>query len=300
MFLPHPSSTPEWAVRFAAVVSFILTVIKWIIGWFSGSLAILGSALDSFMDIFVSLVNAMALSISKRTRTKRFSYWLGKIQGFAALFEGTVVLSSGGWLIYSSIRSYFERIPITIDILEIAIMIGATLWSILIVSNFAHVQKLYPKSLLVQSDRLHYTSDILMNSGVFLSLLATRFLGWWWLDSISAAIIGVVIIYNSSGIFKQALTMLLDGNLSDMEMEKVDAILKSHEAVTSYHDLRSRKSWDAIFLEAHIVFGEKNILLEHAHRISHVLENRLRKEFPNMTVTLHLDTHFDSEEKTDE
>lgn len=80
-------STPSFAMRFALIISLFLAILKAIIGFFSGSLAILGSALDSFMDMFVSGVNAIALKLSERNSTNTYSYGLGKVQGFAAIFE---------------------------------------------------------------------------------------------------------------------------------------------------------------------------------------------------------------------
>jgi ferrous-iron efflux pump FieF len=57
-------TTPSFGIYFALVISLFLAIAKTIIGLMSGSLAIIGSALDSFMDMFVSGVNALALKIS--------------------------------------------------------------------------------------------------------------------------------------------------------------------------------------------------------------------------------------------
>lgn len=294
MFLPHLSSSPEAGIRFAAVVSFVLMLLKAILWWFSGSLAIIGSALDSFMDIFVSLANGAALSMSKWHRTRHFSYWFGKIQGFAALFEGGAVFAGGAWLLWNAFHAYQN--PISIDFLEIWLMTLATLGSALIVWNFTQIQKTHPNSLLVTSDKLHYSSDILMNGGVLGSILATRFFGWTWVDAVSGGVIGIVIMYNSLAILRRWLGMLLDSSLSFEEIQHIDQIILSHRAVASYHNLRTRKSWDEVFLEAHLVFAEAWILLDKAHRISHQVEDTLRKAFPHITVTFHLDTHCDNAE----
>lgn len=80
-------ATASFGIRSALVISIILAVIKAVIGFASGSLAILGSALDSLMDMFVSAVNAIALKLSEQSGTKTFAYGLGKVQGFAAIFE---------------------------------------------------------------------------------------------------------------------------------------------------------------------------------------------------------------------
>lgn len=101
--------TPAFGIRFALVISIILAIIKAIIGFASGSLAILGSALDSLMDMFVSFVNAIALKLSEHEKTKTYAYGLGKVQGFAAIFEGVVVLSSGIFLIWNGVMNYLAH-----------------------------------------------------------------------------------------------------------------------------------------------------------------------------------------------
>lgn len=66
--------TAAFGIRFALVMSIILAIIKAIIGFMSGSLAILGSALDSLMDMFVSAVNAIALKLSEQTGSNTYAY----------------------------------------------------------------------------------------------------------------------------------------------------------------------------------------------------------------------------------
>ena len=80
-------TTASFGIRFALVMSLLLAIIKAIIGFLSGSLAILGSALDSLMDMFVSGVNVIALKLSEKEQSHTYAYGLGKVQGFAAIFE---------------------------------------------------------------------------------------------------------------------------------------------------------------------------------------------------------------------
>lgn len=179
------STTPSSGIRFAMIISIILTILKAIIGFTSGSLAILGSALDSLMDIFVSGVNALALKLSEHARTRDFSYGLGKVQGFAAIFEGIVVLSSGIFLGYHGILNLMTRKSPEITTLDIGVMLIAILGTSLIVWNFMRISKV-TNSLLIRADALHYSSDLVMNGGILIALLLTKYLGFWWIDSIFA------------------------------------------------------------------------------------------------------------------
>ena len=123
----HLPSTPKFGIYFAMILSLILVVVKGIIGFVSGSLAILGSALDSLMDIFVSGVNVVALRLSERTGSKRFAYGLGKVQGFAAIFEGSIVFFSGVFLGYNGYTNLVSKAVPRIELIEIGTMIMALL-----------------------------------------------------------------------------------------------------------------------------------------------------------------------------
>ncbi len=240
------------------------------------------------MDIFVSGVNATALKLSEHARTRSFSYGLGKVQGFAAIFEGLIVLSSGLFLGYNGIMNYMARKSPDVTSIEILVMIIAILGTSLIMWNFLRISKI-SKSLIIRSDALHYSSDLYMNGGILIALLATRYLGLWWCDSIFATAIGAWIIWNAFPIIGSGVSMLLDRSLDEANIEKIEKVLLENPAIESYHFLKTRISGDDTFIEAHIVFRDKNISLREAHALGEQIENTVRSMFEKTTVTLHLD-----------
>ncbi len=280
--------TPVFGIRFALIVSIILTIIKGIIWFLSGSLAILGSALDSLMDMFVSGVNALALHLSEKARSRNYTYGLGKVQGFAAIFEWLVVFSSGLFLSYSGVINYLSHKSPTIETIEIITMIIAMAGTALIMWNFLRIQKV-SNSLLIKSDTLHYASDLFMNGGILIALMGSKFLGLWWCDAIFAVGIGLWIIKNSLPIIKNGISMLLDHSLDLKSVKKIQSLIRSEKNLESYHYLKTRKSGDDVFIEAHIVFRDKKILLAEAHTISDHLEEKILEYFPGATILLHPD-----------
>lgn len=58
----------------ATITAFLLTIIKFSVGIFSGSVAILSSAIDSFLDMFISVFNVYALRTSEKTPDSIFNY----------------------------------------------------------------------------------------------------------------------------------------------------------------------------------------------------------------------------------
>lgn len=59
--------------------------------------------------------------------------------------------------------------------MEIAVMGVAILGTLAIVSNFLRLSRIHD-SLIIRADALHYSSDLWMNTGILLALLATRFI----------------------------------------------------------------------------------------------------------------------------
>jgi ferrous-iron efflux pump FieF len=285
MYNPSPSS----GIRLALIISGIIAAIKLTIGLFSWSLALLGSALDSFLDMFVSGVNHATIKISEKSRNKRYTYGFGKTQWFAAIFEWIIVLSSGIFLLVSGIQSLLNHHTPEIDIPIILAMVIASIGTGLIVWNFKMILRSH-NSLIVRSDMLHYTSDLFMNVGILSALcLNIFFSSLWWIDAVLGIIIGLWILVSSSKIIWSGVSMLLDRSLPEEEVQKIESLFQNHPSLEWYHFLKTRMSGDDVFIESHIVFREKDISLKEAHTISDQIENQLMNIFPSATITLHLD-----------
>lgn len=286
--------SPSFGIRFALAVSILLAILKAIIWFASGSLAILGSALDSLMDMFVSGVNMFALKLSEHARTKNFSYGLGKIQWFAAIFEWIIVLSSGLFLGYNGIINFIAKKWPEVSSSEIGAMLIAIFGTSIIMWNFIRIAKVH-NSLLIRSDALHYSSDLFMNGGILLALLLTKYFDLWWTDSVFAFGIALWIAKNAFPIIGNGISMLLDRSLSEREVWEIERLLKNEKSLTGYHYLKTRQSWDDIFIEAHLVFADKKISLRDAHTISESLESSIGARFPGATITFHLDLDAEPE-----
>ncbi len=282
------ATTATFWIHFALVMSIILAIIKAIIGFLSGSLAILGSALDSLMDMFVSGVNVIALKLSERAGSHTYAYGLGKVQGFAAIFEGMVVFWSWAFLSYNGVINFLAHKWPEVVALEIVAMVVAMVGTGLIMWNFLRISKV-TNSLLVRSDALHYSSDLFMNGGILIALLASKYFGLWWCDSIFAIGIGIWIIKNALPIIGNGMHMLLDRALDSESIKKIENFIMEEKEVEDFHYLKTRTSGDNTFVEAHIVFRDKEILLKEAHDVSEVIESKIMATFPGSSVILHLD-----------
>ena len=84
-------------------VAALLVVMKMTVGVLSGSIAVLASAIDSFLDLTVSLFNYFALHNAEKDPDEQFHYGRSKIEPIAAVKEGTVISLSALFILYEAL-----------------------------------------------------------------------------------------------------------------------------------------------------------------------------------------------------
>ena len=64
----------------ASSVAFSLAIVKVFVAVFTGSVAVLSSAIDSLLDFFVSVFNFFAVKNAEKPADAKFNYGRGKIE----------------------------------------------------------------------------------------------------------------------------------------------------------------------------------------------------------------------------
>jgi len=100
-------SPQKKATIVSSSIAFLLVCIKFAAGLLSGSVAVLASAIDSLLDFLVSMFNFFAIKKAEENPTSSFQYGKGKIQGIAAVIEGTIISLSGLFIIYKAIQKVY-------------------------------------------------------------------------------------------------------------------------------------------------------------------------------------------------
>ena len=259
----------------ASIVAISLTILKFVIGIASGSVAVLASAIDSLLDTLISVFNFFAIKKSEEKATAEFQYGKGKVQAIASVIEGTIITLSGFYIIYEAIQKAIHGTETTLLTPAIWVMVISIIVTFALVKYLLAVAK-QTDNLVIKSDALHYQTDLWANGAVLLALVIVYFTGLEIVDAIFGFAIGVYIIYSAYAIIVEGIAILLDKALDDELISKIHAILEAEEEVTSYHWLKTRTDGSVNFVEFHLVFHPKMYLVD-AHRISDNLEEKIRK-----------------------
>ncbi len=282
------------ATIIASITSFVLIVIKTVIGIMSGSVAVLASAIDSILDLVISLFNVFAITKSEESADETFNYGKGKVEALAAVIEGTIIIMSGLYIFYAAIdKTINEKTTSYLDISIIVMLISITITALLVL--FLNYVAKKTNSLVVKSDALHYKTDLLTNSAIIFSLIAVKFSGYEIIDAIVGAGIAIYIIYSAYMIIKEGVYMLLDGSLDEKTVKEIQNIIKNTDGLTSYHFLKTRRSGKVNFVDVHLVFHPEILLID-AHEVGDKVEEEIKKLDKNSqwVINIHLDPYDDS------
>ncbi len=146
----------------ASATSTLLIFIKLTIGFLSGSVAVLASAIDSVLDLIVSMFNFFAVTKSEQPADQTFNYGRGKIEALAAVIEGTVITMSGLYILYEAIRKAFGHEETKLLETSIIVMLISLVITISLVIYLNYVAK-KTNSMVIKSDALHYKTDLYSN-----------------------------------------------------------------------------------------------------------------------------------------
>ena len=274
-------------------VAALLTIMKLIIGIASGSVAVLASAIDSVLDMFVSLFNYFAISNSEKPADREFNYGRGKIEALASVIEGTIITISGLFLLYQAIRKAMSGEVSQYVETSIIVMIISLIITVFLVIYLNKIAK-KTNSMVIKADALHYKTDVYSNVAVLSSLILLNFTGYEIIDVIVGSGIALFIIYSSYELIHDGILVLLDRAVDHDIVEKIENIIKSKEKVNTHHLLKTREAGHQTFVEVHLVF-DCIITLMDAHRVSDRIEHEIENLDKNRDwiINIHMDPYDD-------
>ena len=278
----------------SSVVAFFLAISKVIIGVITGSVAVIASAVDSILDMFVSIFNMIAVRVSESRADNLFNYGKGKIEGLAALFEGLLIIASSGFIAYTAIDRLLHHKTITdIDFAFYVMLfsLGVTFGLVMFLNYVAKKTD----SLVIKSDAIHYKTDLISNGAIVIVLLLVKFTGWYQIDFIISIFIAIYIFKEATELVKDGFTNLLDISLDFEIVEKIKDIIKKEPLVVDFHCLRTRQSGHRNFVDVHLVLTP-DMKLKLAHTIIEKVEEKIRKLDDNKIwiINIHADPYDDS------
>ncbi|MGC6401274.1 cation diffusion facilitator family transporter [Sphingomonas sp. FW199] len=282
---------PARLARSAALASvgtaLFLGGIKGYAAWATGSVAMLGSLADSALDLIASLVTLFGVQIAARPADEDHRFGHGKAEALAALFQVAVITVSAIGILGRAIGDLSAGQAVAQAEYGIGVSVIAIIATLALTRYQAHVVA-RTGSLAIGTDRVHYTSDLLLNAAVIAALVLEQYLGLRGADPVFGIGIALWLLFGAWRASIEAIGQLMDKEWPEEKRRRFVEVASRHPELKGLHDLRIRTSGNRDFAQFHM-WMDPHMTVAAAHDVVEALERALEAEFPGMEVLIHID-----------
>jgi len=277
------------------VVGFVVLGLKAVAYWLTGSVALMSDALESIVNVVTALVALVAIRVAAAPADAAHPYGHYKAEFFSAVVEGAMIIVAAVLIMNEAWKGLMAPRPLDAPFEGLLVNGLATaingLWCwVLIVWGRRH------KSPALVADGHHLFSDVLSSGAVVVGVLLAVLTGWYVLDPILAGLVAINILWSGWKVVTSSLSGLLDEAVPDDQLAKMRAVIATATAgIIEVHDLRTRHAGKMTFVDCHLVVPGA-ITVNEAHAMCDAIEQAVRDEFGDVTITIHVEPDSHAEE----
>jgi len=228
-----PQSISVRPLLLALVITGGFMVLEFVGGILSGSLALLSDAGHMLTDTAALGLSLSAVWLARKPADPKRTYGYYRIEILAALVNCVFL-----WvMVFFIFKEAFQRLSSPSEVNVQGMMLVGTIGLFVNLASIYILHSAQKDSLNVRAAFLHVLGDALGSVGVVVAGAIIMFTGWTGADPIAGMLIGVLIIYSSWGLMKEAVHILLEGVPGHIEVDEIREGILSVEGVKDIHDL---------------------------------------------------------------
>ena len=246
-------------------------------GYATGAVSIISDGFHSLADSVSNVFGLIGTRVSRKPPDEDHPYGHRKYETLAAAGIFVFLLLAVIEVVRAALARFATGTAPDVTVTSFAVMIITLLVNLLVVRYESGEGRRLNSELLL-ADAMHTRSDVLTSCAVIASLIAVR-AGYPILDPVAGLVIAAFIARTGLLIARDTSYVLSDRVV--LNEEEIRSVVMSVPEAVGCHHIRSRGPADHIFLDLHVWFPGSTSLHE-AHRLSHVVKDRLLERFPHI------------------
>ena len=287
--------TGRAAVASIAMAITLICLKSWA-AYRTQSTAMLGSLADSGLDLIASFVVLLGVRIAAQPADYEHRFGHGKAEALASLVQVILISLSAVYIGYRAIERLLSGAKTANAELGISVSLVAIVLTFALITYQRHVVR-RTGSLAIGTDRLHYSSDLLLNGSVIVALGLDQYARLTGADAVFGLLIALWLLFNAWRASSDALNQLMDREWPDELRERFLAAAKEYPELTGLHDLRTRSSGTHYFAQFH-VWVPAHWTVREAHDRLDAAEEALQQRFPGTEILIHVDPEGQTDRET--
>jgi len=235
-----------------------ITVAEIIGGLITGYLALLADAVHNLSDVAALVLAYIGDKGASHPPTKKATYGYKRLEVMTAFISAVSLVAIAIYIFYEAYQRFIHPQPISNPTLLLIIA------SIGLVGNILSVWILHSakkSSLNIKTAFLHMLYDTLSSAAVIIGAIVIINSGWMYLDPILSIIIGLMILWSSFDVLKEATIIFFEGVPRGINFDDVAKTIGDFPKIVNAHHLHiwSLSSSD-IALSCHICLTETDYI----------------------------------------
>jgi len=271
----------------SVTLAVILLIAKTWAAAATSSTAMLGSLADTALDLIASLAALLGVWIAARPADNDHRFGHGKAEALVALGQVVLIAISAtgiGWRAVDRLLNGGETQEMGVGIAVSILAIAATL---LLLAYQKHVIA-RTGSVAIQTDNIHYKSDLMLNSAVIAALMLDQWFRIAGADALFGIAIALWLLFGAFRASSHAVNQLMDREWPEEERQRFLAAAAEYPELAGLHDFRTRTSGTHQFAQFH-VWVPADWTVKQAHDRLDRVEEQLQERFPGTEILIHVD-----------
>lgn len=257
-------------LRAAFFLNFSFTIIEFVGGLLTNSVAILSDAVHDMGDSFSLGLSWYFQKVANKPRTKEYTYGYKRFSLLGAVINSVVLLVGSILILLHAVPRLFNpQHPDVKGMLFLAVL-GV------IINGLAVLRLRKGSSINERVVSLHLLEDVLGWLAVLIGAGIMYFVDAPFIDPLLSILISLYILYNVYRNIRQSLHIILQGSPSQLDMEELKRSLFEIGEVQDVHDLHAW-SVDGEYnvMTVHVVLRSA-LQMEEQHQLKLVIRDKLR------------------------
>lgn len=222
----------EKKIKVSFGLNTAFAVFEFIVGVFSGSLALMSDSAHNLTDSFSLLISFFGQKFARKKATHEHTFGYGKATILAALANSLVLVLLAIYICFTAISRINEQIHIQGGLVMIVAVAG-----IVVNGTIAKIFYKERQDLNIRAAYVNMLYDTITSAGALLAGALIYFFAWEWADTAVSIAIGFALLYNGIKLINQAIHVLLEGVPENLDVAAVKSSITSMTGVKMVDDL---------------------------------------------------------------
>ena len=273
-------------IRVAFFLNLFFTIIEFIGGVYTNSIAIITDAFHDLGDSFSLGLAWYFERFATKKKTSSYTYGYKRFSLVGAIINSTVLTVGSIIMIREAVPRFFNPQEVNVTGMLLLAVLG------IFFNGMAVFRLRKQKSINKRVVYLHLMEDVLGWIAVLIGAIVMYFVNAPFIDPLLSVLIAIYILYNAIKNIRAMIKIVMQGTPSDIDLDSISKYLSTLPEIADFHDLHV---W-TMDGEYHVLTVHLVLEKEWEHATLFDLKVKIRKDLHDLNIE-HATLEFESKDE---